>query len=102
MQVNIHEAKAHLSRLLARVAEGEEIVSARAGRPVARLVHWEEPSGIRRLGRDRGLFTVRTYLMGVGLPSEPPYVAKPRLSPQQETDWRPDSAMVLTAPCEKG
>ncbi len=36
--VNIHDAKTHLSRLLARVEAGEEIVIARAGRPVARLV----------------------------------------------------------------
>ena len=36
--VNIHEAKTHLSRLLARVSKSEEIVIARAGKPVARLV----------------------------------------------------------------
>lgn len=36
--VNIHEAKTHLSRLVAEVAEGGEIVIARAGKPVARLV----------------------------------------------------------------
>jgi prevent-host-death family protein len=36
--VNIHEAKTHLSRLLDRVAAGEEIVIAKAGQPVARLV----------------------------------------------------------------
>ncbi len=39
-QVNIHEAKTQFSRLLAKVAEGEEIVIARAGKPVARLVPW--------------------------------------------------------------
>ena len=36
--VNIHEAKTHLSRLLDRVYGGEEIIIAKAGRPVARLV----------------------------------------------------------------
>ena len=36
--VNIHEAKTHLSRLLDRVAAGEEIIIAKAGTPVARLV----------------------------------------------------------------
>lgn len=36
--VNVHEAKTHFSRLLARVSKGEEIVIARAGKPVARLV----------------------------------------------------------------
>ena len=36
--VNIHEAETHLSRLVDEVSEGEEIVLARAGEPVARLV----------------------------------------------------------------
>lgn len=38
MQVNVHEAKTHLSRLLERVERGEEIVIGRAGKPIARLV----------------------------------------------------------------
>jgi len=37
-QVNVHEAKTRLSQLLARVQAGEEIVIAKAGRPIARLV----------------------------------------------------------------
>lgn len=36
--VNIHEAKTHLSRLLVRVGEGEEVVIAKNGLPLARLV----------------------------------------------------------------
>jgi prevent-host-death family protein len=36
--VNIHEAKTHLSKLLQRVMVGEEIIIAKSGRPVARLV----------------------------------------------------------------
>lgn len=36
--INIHDAKTHLSRLIARVERGEEFVLARAGQPVARLV----------------------------------------------------------------
>ncbi len=56
-QVNIYEAKTHLSRLLDRVAAGEEIIIAHAGRPVARLVPMEPTVG-RRLGRDAGLFEV--------------------------------------------
>jgi len=40
--VNIHEAKSRLSRLLAAVEKGEEIVVARAGRPVARIVPFRE------------------------------------------------------------
>ena len=38
VKINIHEAKTHFSRLLARVCEGEEVVIAKAGKPVARLV----------------------------------------------------------------
>lgn len=50
--VNVHEAKTHLSRLLDEVSQGSEIVIARAGRPVARLVA-VAPAG-RTLGADRG------------------------------------------------
>ncbi|MPZ23004.1 MAG: type II toxin-antitoxin system prevent-host-death family antitoxin [Dehalococcoidia bacterium] len=50
MLVNVHAAKTHLSRLLARVAEGEEVVIARAGRPVARLVPYRAPSATREPG----------------------------------------------------
>ncbi len=56
--VNIHEAKTHLSRLLTRVVEGEEIVIAKSGRPVARLVAVERRPERRILGQDRGLFEV--------------------------------------------
>ena len=42
--LNVHDAKTHLSRLLERVERGEEIVIARAGKPVARLV----PFGAQR------------------------------------------------------
>ena len=38
LQVNIHEAKTNLSKLLARVSAGEEIVIVRAGKPIARIV----------------------------------------------------------------
>lgn len=41
--VNVHEAKTHLSRLLERVAGGEQIVIARAGRPVAELRAYRGP-----------------------------------------------------------
>jgi len=54
MEVNIHEAKTHLSRLLQRVAEGEEVTIARAGVPVARLVPVEVKKNVRPLGFARG------------------------------------------------
>jgi prevent-host-death family protein len=54
--VNIHAAKTHLSRLVDAAAAGEEILIARAGRPVARLVplHEAAPAPRRRLGQLAG------------------------------------------------
>ena len=52
--VNIHEAKTHFSRLVSRVERGEEIVIAKAGRPVARLVPVAITPKLRTLGADRG------------------------------------------------
>ncbi len=53
-EVNVHEAKTHLSRLLARVAGGEEIVIAKGGKPVARLVPFAQRTQDRVPGRERG------------------------------------------------
>jgi prevent-host-death family protein len=54
MEVNIHEAKTHFSRLLQRVAAGEEVTIARAGVPVARLVAVAQKNTVRPLGFARG------------------------------------------------
>ena len=54
MEVKVHQAKTHLSRLLVRAAAGEEIIIARAGEPVARLVAFSRPSRNRLAGQDRG------------------------------------------------
>jgi prevent-host-death family protein len=51
--VNVHEAKTHLSRLLADVENGADVVIARAGRPIARLVRVGPPQQ-RELGLERG------------------------------------------------
>jgi prevent-host-death family protein len=53
-EVNVHDAKTHLSRLLARVEAGEEILISRAGRPVARLVPARRTRARRRPGRFAG------------------------------------------------
>jgi len=52
--VNIHEAKTHLSRLLVRAAAGEEIVIAKAGHPMAKLVAYEPRREPRQFGRLAG------------------------------------------------
>jgi prevent-host-death family protein len=52
--VNVHQAKTELSKLLRRVARGEEIVIARAGKPVARLVPLATAPAPRQLGADDG------------------------------------------------
>ena len=54
MEVNVHEAKTHLSRLLRKVAEGEEITISRAGVPVAKLVAAGSQNKTRPMGMDRG------------------------------------------------
>ncbi len=56
--VNVHEAKTHLSRLLARVEAGEEIVIARRGRPIARVSRIEGERQRRTPGRDRGRIVI--------------------------------------------
>lgn len=53
--VNVHEAKTHLSRILDRVSAGEEIIIARAGKPVARLV----PLKAKRKARVPGSYAGR-------------------------------------------
>lgn len=54
MLVNIHAAKTHLSRLVERAAAGEDIVIARAGRPVARLVAYAPAVSPRQPGALKG------------------------------------------------
>jgi prevent-host-death family protein len=53
--VNTHRAKTHLSKLLGRVIQSEEIVIAKAGKPIARLVP-DRPAATakRRPGIDKG------------------------------------------------
>jgi prevent-host-death family protein len=52
--INVYEAKTHLSQLLAAVATGEEIVIARAGKPLAKLVPYQEVVEPRTPGYWRG------------------------------------------------
>lgn len=49
-KINVHEAKTHFSKLLARVGNGEEIIIAKAGKPVAKLI----PTGEKLIKRVAG------------------------------------------------
>ena len=55
MQVfNVHEAKTNLSKLLEITALGEEVIIARAGKPVAKLSYFKEKLKPRKLGQLKG------------------------------------------------
>lgn len=56
--VNVHEAKTHFSKLLAKVERGQEVVISRAGKPVARLVPHAATPQPPVFGADRGKFVV--------------------------------------------
>jgi prevent-host-death family protein len=58
MEVNIHEAKTHFSKLLERVALGEEVIIAKAGKPVAKLVSIEPEKPRFKFGSAKGKFVV--------------------------------------------
>jgi prevent-host-death family protein len=53
-QVNVYEAKTQLSKLLAQAEAGDEIVIARHGKPIARLVPLQRTAIPRQLGSLRG------------------------------------------------
>lgn len=55
---NIHEAKTHFSKLIKQARQGEEVIVAKAGKPMVRLVPVEPPRGRRQPGSARGMFTM--------------------------------------------
>ena len=57
MEVNIHEAKTHLSRLIERAVAGEEVIIAKAGNPLVKLVRIERHKPV--LGSARGTFVLK-------------------------------------------
>lgn len=56
--VGMYEAKTNLSRLVRKVAEGDEIVILKGGTPVAKLVRYEPPAEPRKPGLLKGKFTI--------------------------------------------
>lgn len=57
-QFNIHKAKTHFSKLLRRVIAGEEIVIAKSGKPIAKLVPLETPVKPRQPGSAAGIIKI--------------------------------------------
>ena len=57
--VNIHQAKTHFSRLVDLAASGEEIIIAKSGKPVARLVPYTPKGTVRRPGVMRGKIRIK-------------------------------------------
>jgi prevent-host-death family protein len=58
-KVNIHQAKTQFSRLVDLAAGGEEIIIAKAGQPVARLVAYQPKGVVRRPGAMRGKIRIK-------------------------------------------
>ena len=58
-KVNIHQAKTHFSRLIELAASGEEVVIAKAGKPVARLVSYTPKGLVRHPGSMRGKIRIK-------------------------------------------
>ncbi len=52
--VNTHEAKSRLSELIRQVESGDEVIVARNGQPVAKLIAWPPPKPVRRPGQWAG------------------------------------------------
>ena len=58
MLANVHAAKTHLSRLIDRAVDGEDIIIGKAGRPMVRLVPYVQDKAPRQPGRWSGRMTV--------------------------------------------
>ena len=58
MQVNIHEAKTHFSKLIKQALNGDNVIIARDGKPLIRLVPYVEETQIRHGGQFKGLMEI--------------------------------------------
>ena len=58
MEINIHEAKTHLSKLIKRVEAGESVTISRAGVPIADLVAHKQEPNVRPIGIGKGSFWI--------------------------------------------
>ncbi len=58
MQINIHDAKRHFSKIINQVLQGDDIVIARDGKPLVRLIPYPEDANVRRGGQLKGLIEI--------------------------------------------
>jgi prevent-host-death family protein len=63
-KINVHDAKTHFSRILNRVQSGEEIIIAKAGKPVARIVPLMTKVGKRTPGSAKGRISITKGFFG--------------------------------------
>ncbi|EFI34076.1 prevent-host-death family protein [Desulfonatronospira thiodismutans ASO3-1] len=57
--INVHEAKTHLSRLIQKVLQGEEVIIAKKGRPLVRMVPFDQSRQKRVPGLSKGSIKMR-------------------------------------------
>lgn len=89
--VNMHEAKTQLSRLVARVEGGEQIVITRAGKPAAKLVPVSHAKpGKRKLGGWEGKFDVPSMEEWAEMKRETAREFEGKIFPSDEDLWRGD------------
>jgi prevent-host-death family protein len=69
LKVNIHEAKTHLSKLAEQAGAGEEIIIAKSGKPIARLVPLAQGSAVRKKGLLKGKIKI-SESFGLPLPND--------------------------------
>ena len=86
--VNMHEAKTHLSKLVARVEGGEQIMITRAGKPAAKLVPVSaEKPGKRKLGGWEGKFDVPSLEEWAEMKRETAREFEGEIFPNDEDRW---------------
>ena len=58
MLINIHDAKTRFSKIINQVLKGDEIIIARDGKPLIRLVPYTEKPEIRKSGQFKGIIEI--------------------------------------------
>jgi len=96
--VNIYAAKTQFSKLVKRVRAGEVIIIADAGKPVAKLVPFEEAKAPRVLGADRGKIWIADDSFSAFTPEE---IAEIENNPIDPTERVPSRAAKKARPAKR-